>query len=221
MKTNKCSNCKETKPIDQFYKSKVYKGGIDYLCKYCRTGSAIKSQHRHKSNKSCTAGQPDCPRPHYSNNMCKNCYERNRRNGTPIRLNQGKEIYKNNRGSTMTYEQLRIHHLKSFYSLTVEQFEEMSKDGCHICGNTKPAFKQLHVDHDHKHCDGQVSCGLCVRGILCDSCNVAVGKYEKGKLRADYPKRESIILYVGMHDALISDRISKYDEEQRNRQGQI
>jgi len=221
MKSKVCKSCNVEKSIKEYYASKRYKGGIDYYCKYCRLGNSIKSQRRQKFNKSCTAGQPDCPRPHYSNGMCKNCYERNRRNGTPIRINQGKEIYVNNRGGTLTYSNLRKKHLQYYYDLTVEEFEEMAKDGCHICGNTRASFKQLHVDHDHEHCDGPKSCGLCVRGVLCDSCNVAVGKYEQNKLRLDYPKRESIILYVGMHDSLISDRISKYDEEQRNRQGQL
>lgn len=33
------------------------------------------------------------------------------------------------------------------------------------------------VDHDHTCCLGRKSCGRCVRGLLCDSCNTGLGKF--------------------------------------------
>lgn len=33
----------------------------------------------------------------------------------------------------------------------------------------------LQVDHDHRHCPGPFSCGLCVRGLLCSGCNATLG----------------------------------------------
>lgn len=64
--------------------------------------------------------------------------------------------------------------LASLYNITLEEFNEMAKNGCHACGS----FNRLSVDHDHTCCAGNKSCGRCIRGILCHNCNVAEGFLE-------------------------------------------
>lgn len=46
---------------------------------------------------------------------------------------------------------------------------------CAICRRATGASKRLAVDHDHACCPGPVSCGKCVRGLLCGICNRYVG----------------------------------------------
>lgn len=45
---------------------------------------------------------------------------------------------------------------------------------CAVCRIAEPR----HVDHDHACCPGEVTCGACVRGLLCNRCNTLVGYYE-------------------------------------------
>lgn len=58
------------------------------------------------------------------------------------------------------------------YSLTDEQIISMLHNAeCAICARVD----NLNIDHDHSCCPGEQSCGKCVRGILCRSCNTALG----------------------------------------------
>ncbi len=49
-----------------------------------------------------------------------------------------------------------------------------AQGGCAICSNG-PGAKGWCVDHDHGCCPGGQSCGACIRGILCGSCNLMLG----------------------------------------------
>jgi hypothetical protein len=69
----------------------------------------------------------------------------------------------------------------ALYNLTEERWQEMldSQDGkCAICRSTDPGNRnqRLSVDHDRRCCPGSGSCGRCVRGLLCEGCNLLIGK---------------------------------------------
>lgn len=136
------------------------------------------------------AGELELVLPRRKDDLCATCRERQRQHaGTsycrpcasadqlrryradPERPNARKrEDRKNNP------EKYRAKYLAR-YGLTTEQFDLMviaQGGGCAICG----ARGDLHVDHDHACCPQKLrSCGNCVRGLLCMSCNNGLGRF--------------------------------------------
>ncbi|MFF8231020.1 endonuclease domain-containing protein [Streptomyces caelestis] len=75
-------------------------------------------------------------------------------------------------------ERVRLGH----YNLTKEfvclllRFQE---GRCALCGAVGTGQRAMDIDHDHACCPGRRSCGECVRGLVCSSCNFhALGWYE-------------------------------------------
>lgn len=72
------------------------------------------------------------------------------------------------------------------YKLTKYMYEELlaKQNGvCAICSK-KPTRTYLSVDHDHKCCSGIKTCGKCVRGLLCQSCNSFLGRVDDNLITA-------------------------------------
>ena len=81
------------------------------------------------------------------------------------------------------------------YSLTYEEYEAymaLHDWCCDVCSSED----DLCIDHDHACCPGKNTCGKCIRGVLCRTCNSALGyikddlqsainlvRYLKGELR--------------------------------------
>ena len=64
------------------------------------------------------------------------------------------------------------------YSLTPGQYAALyayQGGKCAICQRATGVRKRLAVDHDHSCCNGPTSCGRCVRGLLCGTCNKILG----------------------------------------------
>jgi len=81
------------------------------------------------------------------------------------------------------------------YSLSREQFLGMltdQDDACAICrvpfrrmpGETS-SRSDIHIDHDHSCCPEHQSCGRCVRGLLCRSCNTRLSAIEDVTFQQD------------------------------------
>ena len=76
----------------------------------------------------------------------------------------------------------RASDLKYKYGMTTDEYAAKLREqggGCAVCGKTpEENGKDLAVDHDHSCCPGERSCGKCVRGLLCDTCNRGVGHFK-------------------------------------------
>ena len=78
----------------------------------------------------------------------------------------------------------RALHLRLYFNLTAAEYDSMvERQGnlCAICGRSETvkgsggAINPLSVDHDRACCPTAKSCGKCVRGLLCNKCNTAIG----------------------------------------------
>lgn len=110
--------------------------------------------------------------------QCKDCAPGSKRPAPypgPRCATHNREVKKNRKSTT------RSTRLQKTYNITVEQYEEIYESQgrmCAICGpysGRNGRTKNLSVDHDHSCCNGSVSCGKCVRGLVCDTCNKFLG----------------------------------------------
>jgi hypothetical protein len=71
----------------------------------------------------------------------------------------------------------------SSYGLTQESFDlllETQQNACGMCHKPFEDGQLIHVDHDHACCRRKNrSCGKCIRGLLCHTCNIALGHIER------------------------------------------
>lgn len=76
----------------------------------------------------------------------------------------------------------RMKQLMRRYKLTVEGYELLlasQDDHCALCPATQFVHtRRLVIDHDHTCCPTEITCGKCLRGILCADCNRKVGFLE-------------------------------------------
>jgi hypothetical protein len=74
-------------------------------------------------------------------------------------------------------------HKLTRYGLTQEDFDRMLEAQGFACAMGREPFEEgqtVCIDHDHGCCpDEKRSCGECVRGLLCVSCNTALGIIER------------------------------------------
>lgn len=110
--------------------------------------------------------------------LCRPCW-RGRVKPNSVKSPTEGEIKEENK---RRYAIRRKYVYKSRYGITEEQYDEMlelQNYCCAICGiNQLELTKRLSVDHDHNCCPGLFACGKCLRGLLCASCNLALGGFK-------------------------------------------
>ena len=99
-------------------------------------------------------------------------------------------------------DKAKENQLQRKFGLSLNEYNEKLKSqnySCAICGRSETAvrfgnIKNLAVDHNRKCCSGDVSCGKCLRGLLCDWCNKAIGY-----VREDLQVAERLVEYLRLH----------------------
>ncbi len=148
-----CTVCKQEKPITEFGKHLCMSDGIRSNCKTCSVKEAVAHSKKRPDLKT---GRDKRYRESHKdkvNNLC-----RKHRN-----MPKNKERQR---------AYIRNWTLKKTYGITTEDYNNMfieQAGQCAICGTHQSKLKKkLHVDHNHE--TGRV------RGLLCDGCNIALGR---------------------------------------------
>jgi hypothetical protein len=97
--------------------------------------------------------------------------------------------------------------LRQRYALTPEGYYailEAQGGVCAIC-KTPPGDKRLAVDHDHGCCPGEKTCGKCIRGILCDTCNWWLGLIDDNLAMLEVAEQ-----YLRRYECTVSDAEETY-----------
>jgi Recombination endonuclease VII len=145
----RCSKCGVQQPIDQFYRAKGTRDGLRGDCKTCFAKRA---------------------RAHYLANAEREIARvKQWQQANPERV---RAVQRKRRMRPNSKLADRASHLKRKYGMTLKQYEEMleaQEGGCAICGRPPRPDVALHIDHEHT--SGRI------RGLLCFSCNAALGYF--------------------------------------------
>ena len=116
-------------------------------------------------------------------NLCKKCQSLRNKRG---RLKNIREFKEKERTKSL-FENYKISDENYKKLLMFQDFR------CAICKTHQSKLtKSLGVDHDHLCCPGKKSCGNCIRGLLCQKCNMAIGLFSDNKKLLN-----SAIIYLG------------------------
>lgn len=217
MKSKVCSKCKEEKDISCFTK----RGDSERYRSHCKECNNSKNKERYDNSdrksleeenlrlKSSMApeGYKYCrvcdnyktldsfynaDRPDGKRSNCKDCHAQD-----------GAERYQEEyKGTEKQRNRLKGGHLKRQYNITPADYNKLLEDQnfcCAGCGRHVSEFKNaLAVDHDHNCCKEDISCGRCIRGLLCQLCNTGIGllgdNIEGVKKALDYLDRGYVII---------------------------
>lgn len=161
----KCSRCKLLLPFSDFNKGSDPNGLASY-CKKCANEYYLE---RNKDRNRHSGGNPD--------KRCAGCD-----------TFYPKGVFKRPRGNGLTSYcpdcDSRIAHGRNVtrFGISIDDYARMLKEQNGVCKICRLADnKRLCVDHDHSCCNGNYSCGKCIRGLICARCNKTLGMVSDSK----------------------------------------
>lgn len=148
-----CTVCEKDKPVSEFGKHSCMSDGVRSNCKDC----SVKQAAAHSKE----------------NPEMKHVRDKRYRESHKEKVNS---LCRKHRNMPKNKEKQRLYirnwTLKNTYGITSEDYDSMyiEQGGrCAICGlHQSELKKKLHVDHCHETSK--------VRGLLCDGCNIALGR---------------------------------------------
>jgi len=178
-----CIRCDLKKPFVDFHKDYMFKSGYKSTCKECYKNKVpvpVKVVVDHKICSTCKIDKKlelfniDKKGKLGRHAYCKQCAKdkrdllgNNKERQKKWRQNN-LEFYKNY-ARMWSYQKLGIKITQEEYDLLVLK----QQNRCAICQDTPSDGKVLCLDHNHNT--------LKVRGLLCNSCNIALGKFKDSK----------------------------------------
>ena len=175
----RCRICNETKAFDAFYAMKGMRDGYRNECKACNLAERAAKY----------AADPE---------MQSRARQRVRDWQAENRERYLAEQAQYKREGRLKLA-ARKSHLKRTFGITPEEYEARLAEqagGCAVCGRPPKEGKSLHVDHDH-------GSGY-VRGLLCFSCNAALGHFQD-----DLDRLDAALMYVAMKRRISALRIAR------------
>ena len=86
------------------------------------------------------------------------------------------------------------------HGITQDWFDRQLKKQNNRCAICRCLFEKTpHIDHDHRCCPPERSCDKCRRGILCEDCNLGLGRF-KENIKA----LKRAIQYLRRHNGLVN-----------------
>lgn len=174
-----CGACHEMKTASEFNRDRAQPSGLQWSCRACqrtgyesRRGGPVHSERECSQCHAVKSAPEFYTNPNMAGGLSSACRECIRSPAERIKLRCAK------------------------YGITAERFARMlvaQNFLCPVCTHPLGDPSRYHVDHDHTCCPGKKSCGACVRGILHNRCNQALGllREDAATLRraADYLDR--------------------------------
>lgn len=92
----------------------------------------------------------------------------------------------------------RNQRLLKLYGISLEDYKDklIKQDNrCAICKEIAGDDRLLCIDHDHRCCPTNLTCGRCMRGLLCDRCNRVLGM-----IKDNIEISENILYYLNSYE---------------------